>query len=179
MNLSHFAVTKRSHCSLGTFLQDRGHDPRRRRPSSDIYHRPAVWSSWPSNIGNTGDAGAHRPLAWRSAGRYPGEKTFISIEGSRIWARKSKGNQGHYRIIDCTTYIHHQYSSEIIISHQSSSIIINHACIFHTICTLTCSNSNDTYSYNPNKFLQTSAPLLLPLCIKSLHVLLICFKRMC
>ena len=132
-----------------------GHEPRRRRPSSDICHQQDVWSSWPSNMGNTGDAEAHRPLAWRSARRYPGEKTFISIQGSRIWVRKGKGNQGRYRIIDCTTYIHHKYSS--------MSIIINHASIFHTICTLTCSrqifvtsNSKDTYCYNPNNFLETS-----------------------
>ena len=84
--------------------------------------------------------------------------------------RKCKGNPGHYRNIDCTTYIHHQYSSmSIVISHQSSSIIMNHASIVHTICTtLTCSrqivasNGKDTYCYRSKKSLQTSAPLLLP-----------------
>ena len=152
--LSHFAVTKRSHCSLGTFLGDRGHERRRRRPSSDICHRPAVWSSWPSNT-------SAEVLGDNEV------KTFISIEGSRIWMRKSKGNQGRYRIIDCTIYIHHQFSSIIhyessIIHHESS--IIHQSCIYiwcysHTYKDL-LHQTVKTYCYRQNNFLLTSAPLI-------------------
>ena len=91
---THFAAIclgcERSHCSLGTFLQSLGHEWHRRRPSYDICHPQAVLLSWPSNMSNTGDAGTHRPLAWRSAWRYRGEQAFISTDGSRIWIRKSK-----------------------------------------------------------------------------------------
>ena len=152
--LSHFAVTKRSHCSLGTFLGDRGHERRRRRPSSDICHRPAVWSSWPSNT-------SAEVLGDNEV------KTFISIEGSRIWMRKSKGNQGRYRIIDCTIYIHHQFSSII---HSESSIIHHESSIIHQSCIYIWCYSHTykdllhqtvkTYCYRQNNFLLTSAPLI-------------------
>ena len=158
MNLSHFAVTKRSLAAWArSFNLLATNDIVGGHPTAFVIRKlyccpgQAIWATqvMPRCIDHL--------LKCLDITRW---ENFHFEGGILDLISKSKGNQGRYRIIDCKIYIHHQYSSMTInhqtciyISYHLHRLVYNHIHIIYTFIDMYLIHQKaKTYCYRQKQF---------------------------